>query len=351
MIHKLIAWAVQNRLVVVLAVTALSIVGLYAFFNINVEAYPDPAPAIVEVIAQYPGASAEEVERQVTMPLEIALAGMPGLDYSRSKSLFGLSHLRNQFNYGIDYFRARLEVLNRLSNVDLPPGVTPQIAPTSPTGEIYRYILKSPKDSQGRDIYTLYDLKALNDWKLEKEFRRVPLIADVVSFGGAVKRYEINPDPARLKQYGITFEQLENAITQSNANVGGDYLRQGDAVQAVRGLGLIGGGQDPTQQLKSNMDPKTASQLLRSEESRRLREIRQIVLTATNNVPIKISDVVEGGRHGAINPDDRHGVVVGNHTRAGRVAASEPKLDEKGEELRDENGNRVWQDSEDVVQG
>ena len=153
MIHRLIAWALDNRLVVVLATLGLVVVGIYAFININVEAYPDPAPAIVEVIAQYPGASAEEVERQVTIPLEIALAGMPGLDYSRSKSLFGLAHLRNQFDYGVDYFRARLEVLNRLNSVELPPGVRPVIAPTSPTGEIYRYILKNPHDSQGRPIY------------------------------------------------------------------------------------------------------------------------------------------------------------------------------------------------------
>ncbi len=105
MIHRLIAWALVNRLVVILMAVALAAFGVYSFLNINVEAYPDPAPAIIEVIAQYPGASAEEVERQVTIPLEIALAGMPGLDYTRSKSLFGLAHLRNQFNYSTDYFR------------------------------------------------------------------------------------------------------------------------------------------------------------------------------------------------------------------------------------------------------
>jgi len=351
MIHRLIAWAVHNRLVVILATIALSSVGVYAFFNINVEAYPDPAPAIVEVIAQYPGGSAEEVERQVTIPLEIAMAGMPGLEYTRSKSLFGLAHLRNQFSYGVNYFQARLEVLNRLQSVALPPGVTPVIAPTSPTGEIYRYIIKSPKDPQGQDIYTLYDLKSLNDWKLEKEFRRVHRIADVVSFGGAVKRYEIQPDPDRLKQYGITLEQLENSLKESNANVGGDYLRQGDSVQAVRGLGLIGGGQDPTQQIKPDADPKVASTLLRSEENRRIQEIRRIVLMATNNVPIKIGDVVEGGRHVSMEPDSRHGVVVGTHTRSGRVAASEPVLDEQGHDVLDEQGQRVWEDNEDVVQG
>src|SRR3954469_1858485 len=163
MIFGLVRWAVHNRLVVCLLAIALTGVGTFALLNINVEAYPDPAPAIVEVIAQYPGASAEEVERQVTIPLEIALAGMPGLDYSRSKSLFGLSHLRNQFDYGADYFRSRLEVLNRLNSVELPPGVKPVIAPTSPTGEIYRYIISSPRDALGRDIYTLHDLKSLND--------------------------------------------------------------------------------------------------------------------------------------------------------------------------------------------
>src|SRR3954447_2545844 len=315
MVRKLIEWALSSPFIVLLLAVGLASFGGYAFWNINVEAYPDPAPAIVEVIAQYPGASAEEVERQVTIPLEIALAGMPGLDYSRSKSLFGLSHLRNQFDYGADYFRSRLEVLNRLNSVELPPGVKPVIAPTSPTGEIYRYIISSPRDALGRDIYTLHDLKSLNDWKLEKEFRRVQRIADVVSFGGAVKGYEVQPDPSRLLQYGVTFERLENAITESNSNVGGDYLRQGDTVQAVRGLGLIGTGQDPIAQLKPNMDPKAAAQLLRKEEDRRLREIRQIVLSDTNNVPIKISDVVEGGRHASTNPDDRHGVVVGNHTR------------------------------------
>src|SRR5205085_6328322 len=114
MVRKLIEWAVHNPLVVVLLTIALAAAGTHAFWNVNVEAYPDPAPAIIELVAQYPGASAEEVERQVTIPLEVALAGMPGLTYTRSKSLAGLSHLRNQFNYGVDFYAARQEVLNRL---------------------------------------------------------------------------------------------------------------------------------------------------------------------------------------------------------------------------------------------
>src|SRR5438270_6298191 len=121
--------------------------GGYAFINVNVEAYPDPAPAIIEVVAQVPGLSAEEMERQVTMPLEVALAGMPGLTSTRSKSLFGLSHLRNQFDYRTDYSVARQEVINRLSSVQgLPPGVTPQLSPVTPTGELMRYSIHSPRD-------------------------------------------------------------------------------------------------------------------------------------------------------------------------------------------------------------
>src|SRR5205809_1353836 len=137
MIRKLLAWSLDNPLIVVLLALTLVGVGGYAFVHVNVEAYPDPAPAIIEVVAQFPGASAEEVERQVTIPLEIALAGMPGLKYTRSKSLFGLSHLRNQFDYGVDYYGARQEVINRLQFVqDLPDGVRPQISPMTPTGEL-----------------------------------------------------------------------------------------------------------------------------------------------------------------------------------------------------------------------
>src|SRR4051812_45341393 len=166
MIHALISWAVRNRLVVILGTLAIVAVGTYSFFNINVEAYPDPAPAIVEVVAQYPGASAEEVERQVTVPLESSLAGMPGLTYTRSKSLFGLSHLRNQFDYGVDFERAKQEIINRMQTAQLPPGVQPQISPQSPTGEIYRYTLSNPRDALGRPVYELRDLKSLQDFTL-----------------------------------------------------------------------------------------------------------------------------------------------------------------------------------------
>src|SRR5271170_2669131 len=216
MVHKLIEWGLNNVLIVVLLATALAGVGGFAFFHVNVEAYPDPAPAIIEVIAQYPGASAEEVERQVTIPLEVTLAGIPGLKYTRTKSLFGLSHLRNQFEYGTDYDKARQEIINRLQFTQaLPPGVTPQLSPETPTGEIFRYTLRSPKDASGKDVYTLSDLKALQDWVLEREFRRIPRIIDVSSSGGTIKRYEIHPDPDRLRRYGVTLQQLQNALSNS----------------------------------------------------------------------------------------------------------------------------------------
>src|SRR5580698_10792903 len=153
MVRKLIEWSLYNPLVVISLAVALAVVGVASFLNVNVEAYPDPAPAIVEVFAQYPGASAEEVERQVTVPLEVTFAGMPGLKAIRSKSLYGLSDLKMSWNYGgpFTYEAGRQEVINRLATISqpLPTGVTPQISPESPTGEIYRYVLHTPKDSSG----------------------------------------------------------------------------------------------------------------------------------------------------------------------------------------------------------
>src|SRR5713226_2521006 len=298
MVRRLIEWAVHSPLIVIVLALALAGVGTYSFLNVNVEAYPDPAPAIIEVVAQYPGASAEEVERQVTIPLEVTLAGMPGLKSTRSKSLFGLSLLRNQFEYGLDFYKARQEVINRLQFVsDLPEGVSPDISPQSPTGEILRYTLRSPTDAAGRDIYSLNDLKANQDWVLERQFRRVPRIIDIVSSGGTVKRFEIQPDPERLMRYGLTLDQLQKAVSESNANVGGDYLIHGENMLNVRGIGLIGEGLDPTRSeaVLSAAGPFEAADYLRTEEERRIQRIRKTVIRAVNNVPIRVEDIVEGG--------------------------------------------------------
>lgn len=349
MIFRLIQWALGNRLVVILLAIALIGVGSYSLVHLNVEAYPDPAPAIVEVITQFPGASAEEVEREVTIPLEIALSGMRGLQSMRSKSLFGLSHVRNQFDYGTDFFRARIEVLNRIYTAGLPPGVQPGLANTTPTGEIYRYILAGPTDSSGHDIYAQSDLKSLQDWVLEREFRRVPRVADVVSFGGAVKRYEIQPDPERLKAYGIGLVQLQEAIAANNSNVGGDFITTGPTVQVVRGLGLLGQGIDPARTYPVGAGPTDVANHLRQGEDQRLNELRSMVLASTNNVPIRVGDIVDGGR-GAESSETPRGVIVGSHPAQGRVAVSRPKVVD-GEEVLDGDGNRVWVDRPDVVQG
>ncbi len=322
MVRKIIEWALANPLLVILLAVALSVVGAYSFLNVNVEAYPDPAPAIIEVFAQFPGASAEEVERQVTVPLEVTFAGMPGLNSIRSKSLYGLSDLKMNWNYGsrYTYEAGRQEVINRLATISqpLPTGVTPQISPESPTGEIYRYVLSTPKDSSGRDIYTLNDLKALQDWVLEREFRTVPRIVDVCGWGGTVRRYEIQPDPDRLRKFGITLVQLQNAIQNSNATVGGDYVNQGEVAMTVRSVGLFGGGADPTVKVLGLTNPVQASSILRDEEQRRIRDIRALVITSVNNQPVRVEDVVEGGR---ASPGDlgRQGVVVSHQTRLGRI--------------------------------
>lgn len=351
MIKSLIRWAVNSRLVVILCALALLVFGTYSFVNLNVEAYPDPAPAIVEIIAQYPGASSEEVERQVTIPLEVALSGMPGLDTMRSQSMFQLSDIRCQFKYSVKLADARQEVINRLRLVEIPNNVAPVISPESPTGEIMRFTLESPKDAAGNEIYTLNDLKSLLDYTIERRFRRVPRIADVATYGGTIKRYEIHPDPDRMQRYGITLKQLQDAVTEANGNVGGQYISEGQTVQVVRGIGLIGGGEDPMEKAMAMDDPLAAATYLREEDGRRLREIRQIVLASVNNVPIRVDDIVEGGPLRDNQSSREKGVAVGFQSRLGRVLISKPLLDKGGEEQFGNSGQRRWKDEGDVVQG
>ncbi|HEV3436048.1 MAG TPA: efflux RND transporter permease subunit, partial [Gemmata sp.] len=263
MIRQIIGWSLNNPIVVILLACAFATIGVYSFEHVNVEAYPDPAPAIVEVYALFPGASAEEVERQVTIPLEVTFAGMPGLRFIHSKSLFGLSDLKMNWNYGSQwtYEVARQEVINRIATIQqpLPPGVSPTISPESPTGEIYRYILTSPKDAGGHPIYTLNDIKAMEDYTMEREFRTVPRIVDLTSFGGTIRRYEVQPDPDRLRRYGITLMQLQNALANSNFTVGGDYVNQGQVAMTVRSVGLFGGGMDPVNKVLGLPDPNPAA--------------------------------------------------------------------------------------------
>jgi cobalt-zinc-cadmium resistance protein CzcA len=382
MIHQLIHWALYNPLIVAIVAVSLAIGGSYAFFNVNVEAYPDPAPAIIEVVAQYPGASAEEVERQVTVPLEVALAGMPGLQYTRTKSLAGLSHMRNQFEYGVDYYKARQEIINRLSSVQgLPQGVVPNISPMTPTGELVRYSISTPKDEVGRplQIYSLNHLKEMQDWSLERIFKRIPRIADVSSYGGTVKRYEVHADPERLRRYGITLQQLQNVIANSNANIGADYLVQGGTFSNVRSIGLLGGGLDPmVQEELLKIEPEERKKLekdqampateknrlvglrsarraalyLQDQEDLRLTELRNLVVTTINNVPVRVEDLIEGGPLPLSSEAVSYqGVIVGHQSRLGKVSISRPRTTFDGTPIVNAKGEPIWDDEEDKVQG
>lgn len=353
MVAQFIRWSVNNALIVIMATILLTGFGIHSFQSVNVEAYPDPAPAIVEIIAQNRGRSAEDMERLVTVPLEVALSGMPGLKYMRSKSLFGLSYINTQFEYGFPYLAARQEVINRMTTADLPADVTPQISPRSPIGEILRYSLECPRDAEGRPVYSLNDLRSVQSWTLERTFRRIPGIVDVTSMGGLMKRYEIRPDPNRMKKYGITLDQLRQAIADSNSNVDGDFVIQGNMAAMVRGIGRFSRGRDPVQQTLGMKSAEAAAQHLRMEEDRRLLEIRRITLKSTNNLPIRVGDIVEGGplKPGESPSARNQGVVVSNLTRLGKVALSKPKVDENDRVLLDEKGNRLWVDEDEIVQG
>ncbi len=360
MIRKLLEWAVGNPLLVMIATVGLTVGGIFAFTHVNIEAYPDPTPAIIDVVAQFPGASAEQVERQVTTPLEVGLAGMPGLETTRSQSMFGLTLIRNQFTYSTNYWQARQEVLNRLAAVQLPAGVEAEISPASPIGEVLRFTLENPRDPvTGEPVYTLNDLQSLEDFVIERELKRVPGVAGVSGVGGTIKRYEVQPDPDRLRRYGVTLEQLENALERANANGSGDSLVQGEQTNVVRSLGLFGRGQDPQQLVLGLDDPVEAAKILRAEEALRCREIRQVVVATVNNVPVRVDELVDGGpmlnADGSQRVDDvtlsAHGVIVGYKTRLGLAAISYPKIELDGRRVLNPDGTPAWDDHPDVIQG
>src|SRR5437867_50661 len=232
MIGKLIDFMLREKFLIIGFSILLLVGGLYAFNVLNIEAYPDPSPPTIEIIAQNAGWSAEEMERQITVPLETQLNGMPGLDHIRSISLFGLTDIKCYFGYETDYNFDRQEVLNRLQMAELPAGVEPQLSPTSAVGEIYRYQLVG-------DGQSLMDLKVAQDWILERQFKQVPGVIDVVSFGGDTKEFHIDLDPNKLIAFNVSVPQVMNAVAQSNSNVGANYLEIGAQSYNVRGIGLF----------------------------------------------------------------------------------------------------------------
>ena len=237
MIARLIDLSVRERGLVAAAAAALLLGGVVAFRALNVEVYPDPSPPTIEIIAQNSGWSAEEMERQITIPLETELNGMPGLETIRTISLFGLTDVKCYFREGADYYAARQEVLNRLQAASLPAGVQPQISPWSALGEIYRYRLVG-------DHATPRELKEAQDWILVRQFKQVPGILDVVGFGGPTKEFHVDLDPNKLIAFGVSVTDVMSALAHSNSNVGANYLDAGEQSYNIRGIGLFAGAED-----------------------------------------------------------------------------------------------------------
>jgi cobalt-zinc-cadmium resistance protein CzcA len=238
MIKRIVSFALHQPLFVVLGMVLFIGGGIAAFKALPIEAFPDVTDTQVNVITLYPGRAAEEVEKQVTIPLEVALSGLPNSVRLFSHTQFGLSFLIVTFDDKPTAYFARQQVVERLREVDLPAGASPQLAPLStPIGEVYRYRLKS-------DTLGPRELRTLEDWVVEKQLRLIPGVADIVTLGGLVKQYEVNPDLSRMRDYKITLSQLFDALSRGNSNAGGSYLAQGRQQYLIRGIGLLRSSDD-----------------------------------------------------------------------------------------------------------
>jgi heavy metal efflux system protein len=259
MIHRIVQSALQQRFLVLMLVVFIAIGGAFSFQRMPVDAYPDLSPPMVEVITQWPGHAAEEVERLVTLPTEVEMNGVPKMEIQRSISLYGLSDVILTFDEDTDDYFARQVVFQRLSEVTYPAGVTPGLAPlSSPSGLVYRYVLQSPDR-------TPQELKTFEDWVIEREYKQVRGVADDSGFGGTVMQYQVLLDPARLYGYHITVPQVIQQLSVNNANTGGGFYPQGGQFYYVRGLGLIKDVQD----------------------------IGSVIIGSQNGVPVRVRDVSE----------------------------------------------------------
>ena len=259
MIRRLVDFALNNRFIILIAAVLLFGWGAISFHNLPVEAYPDVANNYVNVITQWPGRGAEEVEQQVTVPLEIGMAGIPHMTNLRSTTLAGLSSITMVFDDESANDWNREKVLERLSQVTLPAGLQPQIGTDwSPVGQIYWYTLKSTNPK-----YDTMALKGLEDWQIEKQFRSVPGVVDVASFGGATREYQVTIDPEKLISYGLTIGQVQQQIAANNVNAGGSFIEQGQQQINVQEVGLFTNAHD----------------------------IEQTVLKAANGTALRVSDI------------------------------------------------------------
>ncbi len=232
--NAIVSFALRQRVLIVVLLVMMLGAGVASFLALNIEAYPDPVPPLVDVVTQSTGQSAEEIERYITIPLEIQMAGIPNVQAIRTISLFGLSDVKVQFTYAFSYTQAEQWVTNRLSQLgSLPNGAQPQISPTSPVGEIFRYRVVGPPN------YSVTDLKTLEDWVLERRFKAVPGVIDVTGWGGKTKTYEIAIDQHKLVGNGLSVPQVLTALGNANINVGGQTVDFGAQAAVVRGVGLI----------------------------------------------------------------------------------------------------------------
>src|SRR5450756_1888725 len=233
MIHRIVQASLRQRFLVLMLTTFITVGGIISFQRMPVDAYPDLSPPQVELITQWPGHAAEEVERLVTLPLELQMNGVPRMVVMRSISLYGLSDLRLTFEDQTDDYFAREVVFQRIGDASLPQGVTPSLAPLfSPSGLVYRYVLESPDRSP-------QELKTIEDWVVQRAYRSVPGVADDSGFGGTVMQYQVLLDPARIYGYHLTIPQVVTALAANNANAGGGFYSQGGQFYYVRGIGLL----------------------------------------------------------------------------------------------------------------
>src|SRR5471030_1543649 len=231
--NRIVASSLGQPLLVVLMTLMLIGAGLWALQRLPMDAYPDLSPPMVEIITQWPGHAAEEVERLITVPVEIGINGVPQMTIVRSISLYGLSDVVYTFENHTDKYFARQEVFNRMGDISLPSGVTPSISPlTSPSGLIYRYVLQSPDRSP-------MELKTFEDWTVAPQFKSVPGVADDSGFGGGTMQYQVLLDPARVASIGLSVTQIESALTANNDNSGGGFYSQGGQFYYVRGIGRM----------------------------------------------------------------------------------------------------------------
>ena len=254
---NLMLLTIQKRWVIALLFGLLAFFGYYSWKQLSVEAYPDIADVTSQVVTQVPGLAAEEVEQQITIPLERALNGLPGMHVMRSKSTFGLSMITIVFEDGVEDYWSRQRVQERIAEVDLPDGVAAELDPlTSPTGEIYRYIIES-------DHHSLRELTDLQYWVIIPRIKEVSGVADVSNFGGITTQFQVELDPHKLEQYNLALSEVVEAIEKNNSNVGGSILKRGDLGYVVRGIGLI-----------SDLD-----------------DLGKIVVSSENGVPIFLNDL------------------------------------------------------------